>query len=109
MHKTKFNSLLNRISALVEYFIFSSWKRRSTALLALLLGFYLGSSLTEFILTNLGERTLSAFFMVTIVELTVRIRNNFKQDKLPISIVILDNLRVGSVYAVVLEAFKLGS
>ena len=109
MQNTRLNSIIEKLSASFEYFIFTSWKKTSAALLALLLGFYLGSSLTAILLVYLKERSLTALIIVAIVEITVRLRNKLNQDKLPIFIIILDNLRLGSVYAVVLEAFKLGS
>jgi len=43
------------------------------------------------------------------LELVVRLRSRFVGDRPGLGWVIADNLRLGLVYAVVLEAFKLGS
>ena len=44
-----------------------------------------------------------------LLELVVRLRTRLAGDRPPLGWVIADNLRVGLVYSVVLEAFKLGS
>jgi len=43
------------------------------------------------------------------LELVVRLRTRLAGDRPALGWVIADNLRLGLVYAVVLEAFKLGS
>ena len=85
------------------------WSRRSLGLISLLLGFYLGSNLTVYYLQKTGQRSLVAIVMVIAIELLVRLRSEVKSKLWPLHWVALDNLRVGAVYAVVLEAFKLGS
>ena len=47
--------------------------------------------------------------VVLLLELVVRIRTRVVQGRPPLGWLVLDNLRVGVVYAIVLEAFKLGS
>jgi len=44
-----------------------------------------------------------------VIELMVRLRSRFVADRTPLGWLLLDNLRIGLVYAVVLEAFKLGT
>jgi hypothetical protein len=41
--------------------------------------------------------------------MVVRLRTRIVQGRPPLGWLVLDNLRIGLVYAVVLEAFKLGS
>ena len=47
--------------------------------------------------------------VVLLLELVVRIRTRVVQGRPALGWLVLDNLRIGLVYAVVLEAFKLGS
>ena len=47
--------------------------------------------------------------MVLIIELIVRLRSKVRPGPWPLPWLALDNLRIGTVYAVVLEAYKLGS
>ncbi|HGY5532560.1 MAG: DUF565 domain-containing protein [Prochlorococcus sp.] len=88
---------------------FGPWRRRSVALISLLLGFYLGTNLTSYYLQKLDMRPLVVLVMVVIVELLVFLRSRVVTEPWPLRWLALDNLRLGAVYAVVLEAFKLGS
>nr|AUG32661.1 hypothetical protein PLO_684 [Paulinella longichromatophora] len=90
-------------------FFYSGWHHRSLLLLSLLIGFYLGSSLTVYYLEGIGQRPLVTLLMVIIVESFVRLRIRVSRRPLPMLWLLLDNLRIGSIYAVVLEAFKIGS
>jgi len=86
-----------------------SWRRRSLGLISLLTGFYIGSNITAYLLARSGQRIFIAILMVALVECVVRIRTRVNNTPWPLYLVCIDNLRVGTVYAVVLEAFKLGS
>ena len=76
------------------------WWRRSASLLLLLLGFFIGGNLTVHLANAVGVRTFTALYALVASELLVLGRRRFPW---------LDNLRLGFVYAVVLEAFKVGS
>ena len=86
-----------------------SWRRRSLLVLALLLGFYAGENLTAFWLAESGQRPLVVLLLVLLLELMVRLRTRLAPAQPPLGWLLLDNLRIGLVFAVVLEAFKLGS
>jgi hypothetical protein len=47
--------------------------------------------------------------MVLLVELLIRLRSRLIRGRPPLGWLLCDNLRMGAVYAVVLEAFKLGT
>ncbi|WP_413743849.1 DUF565 domain-containing protein [Synechococcus sp. MIT S9451] len=85
------------------------WKRRSIGVLALLIGFFLGSNFTSYYLQKIGQRPVVVLVLVLLVELMIRLRTKVVADPWPMSWLALDNLRIGVVYAVVLEAYKLGS
>ena len=76
------------------------WWRRSSRILLLLAGFFIGSNLTVHLDNATGARTFSAFFALLACELLVLTRRRYPS---------LDSLRLGFIYAVVLEAFKVGS
>jgi hypothetical protein len=44
-----------------------------------------------------------------VIEAVVRLRSRLVEDDPSLAWIVADNLRIGLVYAVVLEAFKLGS
>nr|YP_002049473.1 hypothetical protein PCC_0853 [Paulinella chromatophora]ACB43263.1 hypothetical protein PCC_0853 [Paulinella chromatophora] len=96
---------LNMLSSSVG----GNWRRRSLGLLSLLIGFYAGSSLTVYYLQEIGQRPLVALTMVIFMELLVRLRTRVNRKPWPMLWLILDNLRIGAIYSVILEAFKLGS
>jgi hypothetical protein len=87
-----------------------NWGHRSAVLLALLMGFYLGGNLTSFVLMLFpGGRPLMVLSLVVLLELVVRLRGRWLQGEPGPAWLIADNLRIGFVYSIVLEAFKLGT
>ena len=78
-------------------------------MLALLLGFYIGQNVTALWLEQIGRRPQVVLVLVLLIELIVRLRTRWVVNRPPLGWLMLDNLRIGLVYALVLEAFKLGS
>jgi len=109
LQRTRFDRLQRRIGTAVFGGFQGSWRRRSLAVLALLLGFYGGQNVTALWLERIGQRPVVVLVLVVLLELVVRLRSRFVVDRPGLGWVIADNLRLGLVYAVVLEAFKLGS
>ena len=100
IQRTRLAGLQNSLGAGFQRSFSGPWWRRSASLLLLLLGFFIGSNLPVYILDAVELRTYTAFYSLIACELMVLGRH-----RLPW----LDNLRLGFVYAVVLEAFKVGS
>ena len=81
----------------------------------LLCGFYLAQNLTTLLVIHLpGGRPGAALGMLLVVEVMVRLRSRWLREPsatgwVPTGWVVADNLRVGAIYSVVLEAFKLGT
>jgi hypothetical protein len=109
LQPTRFDGLQRRIVTAVFGGFRGSWRRRSLAVLALLLGFYGGQNVTALWLERIGQRPVVVLMLVVLLELVVRLRTRLAGDRPALGWVIADNLRLGLVYAVVLEAFKLGS
>lgn len=88
----------------------SRWATGSAGLLALLGGVFLGENLSSILLWKVtGGRPIVVLCMVVTHELLVRLRTRAVSDIPSFGWVVLDNLRIGVVFALVLEAFKLGS
>ena len=85
------------------------WRIRSASLISILLGFYLVSNISPFILRLINYRIIAVLPILILTEIFVRFRSNPFIYKKHIFISIIDNLRIGSTYALVLEAYKLGS
>ena len=99
IQRTRLAGLQSSWGVLLQRSLSGPWWRRSVSLL-LLFGFFIGSNLPVYILDAVELRTYTAFYALIACELMVLGRR-----RLPW----LDNLRLGFVYAVVLEAFKVGS
>tara|TARA_Y100001968_G_scaffold333622_2_gene397698 strand:+ start:2929 stop:3258 length:330 start_codon:yes stop_codon:yes gene_type:complete len=97
---------------LVNYFVIpfkGPWKVRSLGLITLLLGFYLSSNISSYIINKQGERIGVLLIMLITIEILIRLRPSIPFKNTPLHWIAIDNLRIGSTYAIVLEAFKLGS
>ena len=109
MQKTKFKQLINSIFASINHILSDSWSKRSVFLLSLLFGYYFTNSILSFLLDKSVNTILLAVLILIIMELFIRSKLLYKNDKLSIIIISINNFRIGSTYALILEAFKLGS
>ena len=101
LQPTRFNRAIERLGAQLLGNLRGNWRHRSSVVLALLLGFYAGSNVTAYVLLLIpGGRPM---------ELVVRLRGRLVRATPGLGWVLVDNLRIGMVYAVVIEAFKLGT
>ena len=109
MQKTKFRKLVDTVIRAINPLIEDSWSKRSVLLLSLLLGFYFTNSILSFLLDKSINTILLAILILLIMEISIRtaLLSNF--TKLSIIIISINNFRIGSTYALILEAFKLGS
>jgi len=107
---TRYARFQRRVGTHLSQALVGSWRRRSGGLLSLLFGFIVGSNVTMYWFQKSGQQRPFAVLMVVLVlEMQVRLRSRVRIDQWPLSWLALDNLRIGTVYAVVFEAFKLGS
>ena len=109
IQKTSYNNLLKNIfSAFSESFI-GPWRYRSIGILSLLVGYYLASTISAYFLEENEQRVIVVLFLFLLLELAVRLREILYKNKRLYVMLIVDNLRIGTFYAITLEAFKLGS
>ncbi len=109
LQRTRFDGVQRRAGDLLLGGFRGSWRRRSLAVLALLLGFYAGENITALWLEQVGQRPVVVLLLVLLLELMVRVRTRVVGERPGLGWIVADKLRMGLVYAVVLEAFKLGS
>ncbi len=109
MQQTRFREFLNSILLISKPIISDSWSKRSILLLALLSGFYFTNSSISFLLDKSINKIFLAIFLLLIMELSIRSLLFYKSKKISILILAINNFRIGSTYALILEAFKLGS
>ena len=106
MQKTKFNKLINSFTRIITPIISDSWGKRSILVLSLLLGFYITNSFLSFLLDKSFNTIFLAILILLIMELSIR---SSLIGKLSLFIMLINNFRIGSTYALILEAYKLGS
>ncbi|MCT0207597.1 DUF565 domain-containing protein [Synechococcus sp. CS-1332] len=110
VQRTRFQGLISRLGGRVAGLVRRSWRTGSLAALALLLGFFAGQNLTTLLLFSApGGRPAVVLAMLLVLETVVRLRSRLVGAEPSLGWVIIDNLRIGATYAIVLEAFKLGT
>ena len=108
MQKTKFSNINDKFNNLLFGFLSSSWKSKSINLITVLSGYFLFANfITKFISEGKNELIMVPI-IILIIELIIRIKPSSK-SKLFYLWSIVDKIRVGATYALILEAFKLGS
>lgn len=106
MQKTKFREFIDSLIFIINPIISDSWSKRSLLLLSLLFGFYFTNSFLSFLLDKSVNTIFLAIIILLIMELAIR---SYLIPKLTIPVLIINNIRIGSTYALILEAYKLGS
>ena len=108
MQKTKFSRINEQLNILLFGFLSSSWKSKSINLISVLTGYFLFANfVTKFISEGRNELIMVPI-IILIIELIIRFRPS-KSSSLFKLWSIVDKVRIGATYAVILEAFKLGS
>ena len=109
MQKTRFNKFQKAILLVINPIISDSWSKRSLILIFLLSGFYITNSLISYLLDNSFNTIVIAIILVVIMEILTRTSLFEDYSKLTLLRLAINNFRIGSTYALILEAFKLGS
>ncbi len=109
MQKTKFTELVDLLVNSINPIVTDSWSKRSILILSLLSGFYFTNSFLSFLLDKAVNTIFIAVLVLFIMEISIRTYLITYRSKFSIIIMAVNNLRIGSTYALILEAFKLGS
>ena len=108
MQKTNFLSITSQLNNLFFGFMSDSWRSKSIGLISVLTGYFLFANfLTKFISEGKNELIMVPI-IILFIEIIIRIKPSSSSRFYDLWSVI-DKLRIGAIYAVILEAFKLGS
>ena len=108
MQKTNFSKITYQFNKLFFGFLSDTWRTKSIGLISVLTGYFLFANfLTKFISEGKNELVMVPI-IILFIEIIIRIKPS-SSSKLYDLWAIFDKLRIGAVYAVILEAFKLGS
>tara|TARA_Y100000589_G_scaffold133478_1_gene127497 strand:- start:97 stop:423 length:327 start_codon:yes stop_codon:yes gene_type:complete len=108
MQKTRFTVFYDSLNSMFLSFFKSSWKDKALNLLSILFGYFLFANfLTKFISEGKNELIMIPVIII-LFEIIIRTKP-LRKSNIYLLWMILDKIRIGSVYALILEAFKLGS
>ncbi len=108
MQNTKFSRIIDQSNNIIFGFISSTWRSKSISLISILTGYFLFANfITKFIPEGKNELVMVPI-IILFIEFIIRIKPSSKSRSFKFWLVI-DKVRIGSTYAVILEAFKLGS
>jgi hypothetical protein len=108
MQKTNFLRISSQLNNLLFGFLSDSWRSKSIGLISVLTGYFLFANfLTKFISEGKNELIMVPIIIV-FIEIIIRIKPSSNSRFFDLWSVV-DKIRIGAIYAVILEAFKLGS
>ena len=108
MQKTNFSRIVLQLNNIFFGFLSDTWRIKSIGLISVLTGYFLFANfLTKFISEGKNELIMVPIIIV-FIEIIVRIKPA-ASSKFFYLWTVVDKLRIGAIYAVILEAFKLGS
>ena len=108
MQKTNFSRITYQLNNLFFGFLSDTWRAKSIGLISVLTGYFLFANfLTKFISEGKNELIMVPIIIV-FIEIIIRIKPS-SNSRFYYVWTVIDKLRIGAVYAIILEAFKLGS
>ena len=108
MQKTNFSRITYQLNNLFFGFLSNSWRSKSISLISVLTGYFLFANfLTKFISEGKNELIMVPI-IILFIEIIIRIKTSSSSRFYDLWSVV-DKLRIGAIYAIILEAFKLGS
>jgi len=108
MQKTRFTVFYDSLNLVLLGFLKSSWKDKSLNLLSILFGYFLFANfITKFISEGKNELLMIPVIII-LFEIIIRMKPP-RNSNIYLVWMFLDKIRIGAVYALILEAFKLGS
>ena len=108
MQKTNFSRITLQLNNLLFGFLSDTWRGKSISLISVLTGYFLFANFaTKFISEGKNELIMVPIIIV-FIEIIIRIKPE-SSSKIYYLWTVVDKLRIGAIYAIILEAFKLGS
>ena len=108
MQKTRFTVFYDSLNLVFLSFLKSSWKDKALNLLSILFGYFLFANfITKFISEGKNELLMIPVIII-LFEVIIRMKPP-RNSNIYLVWMFLDKIRIGAVYALILEAFKLGS
>ena len=106
--KTKFQLIFVDNIQTLSIWANNPWRRYSTSIITLLIGYFLGSSLGMVSAVVEIMDPVAAFLSVVFIEILIVLRRNFRvKPNMKFLVLLLDSLRLGLFYGFFTESLKL--
>jgi hypothetical protein len=111
MQNTRLTLLVEGLTAQLGRWFRNPWRRLSLQLLSLLLGFFLGGSISAVSGQSAQWDTSVAGIVLFLTEVVSRwvYRRPIAGEQRPLAVEVINNLKIGVTYSLFVDAFKLGS
>ena len=108
MQKTNFSRITYQLNKLFFGFLSDTWRSKSISLISVLTGYFMFANfLTKFISEGKNELIMVPI-IILFIEIIIRVKPS-SSSKYYNLWSFVDKFRIGAFYAIILEAFKLGS
>jgi len=108
MQKTNFSSSTYKLNYLFFGFLSDTWRTKSIFLISVLTGYFLFAIFLTIFISEGKNELIMVPIIIVFIEIIIRIKPPSSSRFYDLWSVV-DKLRIGAIYAVILEAFKLGS
>tara|TARA_Y100001978_G_C23454625_1_gene319376 strand:+ start:150 stop:476 length:327 start_codon:yes stop_codon:yes gene_type:complete len=108
MQKTRISIIFDQLFNTIFGFFTSSWKEKSINIISIFTGYFLFNNLITNYISKLNNKILIIPLIIIIFEIIIRLKPK-SISKVYYFWLVFDKLRIGAIYALTLEAFKLGS
>lgn len=110
MQNTRLNSLVDIVIEQLQRWFFNPWRRLSVLIISLLFGFFLGGAVS----LSAGQRGVSDILAAGVVVLFTEIVDRIYYSRTRVGrqvlwVEVLNALKIGVIYSLFVDAFKLGS
>jgi len=108
MQRTKYSRIIDQFSQFLFGFLSSSWRSKSINIISVLIGYFLFANFATKFISEGKNELIMVPIIILIIEIIIRIKPSQKSGLFSLWSIV-DKIRIGATYAVILEAFKLGS
>lgn len=110
MQRTRINTLLGTIGEQLSRWLVNPWRRLSILIISLLFGYFLAVALSAYA-GQAAEQDIfvSALLVITAEVISVLAYRRSRPSPKPLWLNSLNGLKIGAMYGLCVEAFKLGS
>ena len=108
MQKTNFSRITYQLNKLFFGFLSDTWRSKSIGLISVLTGYFLFANFATKFISEGKNELIMVPTIILFIEIIIRIKPTLN-SKFYNLWSIVNKLRIGAIYGIILEAFKLGS